>query len=101
MAFSSASACASVSGAGSAIGRLRGDAARHDGLDQRAARGRADDGQHVRSSAASDADVAGNELGGVLEFGQRLVGGHQHGELPVACGWRSGGEVQAFLTSSS
>jgi hypothetical protein len=46
------------------------DAARHDAVDQRAARGLADHRQHVRFVGGVDADVAGHEFGGVLKLGQ-------------------------------
>ncbi len=55
------------------------DAARHDGVDQGAARGLTDDRQHQRFVGLADADVAGNELAGVFEFIQGFYRGHQHG----------------------
>jgi hypothetical protein len=63
MAFSSASAAASVMARHRHGGAAR-DAARHDAVDQRAARGLADHRQHVRFVGGIDADVAGNEFGG-------------------------------------
>jgi hypothetical protein len=68
MALSSASAAASVGG-GRSMGALR-DAARHDGVDQRAARGLADDGQHGLLVLGRQADVAGDEFAGVFKIVQ-------------------------------
>ena len=61
MPRSSASASASPSGAGSRIGAARAIDARHELVDQRAPRRRADRRQHVRLVVGVDADVAGDE----------------------------------------
>ena len=97
MAFSSASACASVSGGGQRHRLAARDGARHDGVDQRAARRRADHRQHVLLVGGIGPDVAGDEFGGVLELAERLQGGHQHGWLPG--GREAGG--QSVLSSAS
>ena len=57
------------------------DAARHDGLDQRAPRRGADGAEHLPLVGSRRADVAGDELGSVLEFGEGGEGGHQHGSI--------------------
>jgi hypothetical protein len=72
--------------------------ARHDRLDQRRARRAADSRQHVLLVVGVDTEVAGGELGGVLEFGERLVGRHQHG---VFRGGQGADQDLAFLTSRS
>ena len=65
---------------GSCIGCAARDAARHDGLDQRAPRGRADRPTAcARSSSASGPMWRAANSDGVLEFVERLQGGHQHG----------------------
>jgi len=64
------------------------DGARHDGLDQGSARGRANHPQHVLFIRGTDANVAGNELRMVFQFVQGFGGGHEHGE---AFGWQGSG----------
>jgi hypothetical protein len=81
MDFNSASAWASVSAARQLHGRLAGDGARHDGFDQGAARSSTNGGKHQVLVLLGNADVAGDEFALVFEFGQRLVGRHQHGGL--------------------
>jgi hypothetical protein len=61
------------------------DGARHDGVDECAARGLANHGQHVGFIRRVDADVAGQEFGGVLQRGQGQSGGQGGGH-----GGRSG-----------
>jgi hypothetical protein len=61
------------------------DGARHDAVDEGAARGLADHRQHVRFVGRVDADVAGQELGGVFECGQGQGGGHLHGGTSLEC----------------
>jgi hypothetical protein len=84
MALSSASAAASVTGGGQVHGLAARDGARHDAVDQRAARGLADHRQHVGFVRGVDADVAGMNSAGFRDRGQgagrRL---HQHGRAPV------------------
>jgi hypothetical protein len=75
----------------------RGDRRRDDRLDQRPARAGADRLRASSPSARVDADVAGDELGGVLELGERLLADiSMAGSVGAAVESR-----QAFLTSSS
>jgi hypothetical protein len=54
------------------------DRARHDAVDQRAARSLADDGQHVGFVCRFDADMAGDELAVVFKVAEGAGGLHQH-----------------------
>ena len=64
------------------------DGTRHDAVHQRAARGLADDRQHVLLVRLADADVAGDELGGVFQLAKRPGSLHQHGgSVFLAAGW--------------
>ena len=54
------------------------DRCRHELVDQRAPRRGADHRQHARLVVGVDADVAGDELAGAFELGERLQGGHEH-----------------------
>jgi hypothetical protein len=61
------------------------DGARHDAVDEGAARGLADHRQHVRFVGRVDADVAGQEFTRVFERGQGQGGGHLHGGTSLEC----------------
>ncbi len=67
-------------------GQVHGPAAayggRHDGIHQRRARCRADDGQHVRFIRSRQSDMARHEFMGVFQGRKAVAGGrrrHQHG----------------------
>ena len=68
-------------GRGQVHGLRAGDAARHDGFNQGAARGLTDHAQHVLFVGSADADVACDEFGRVFEVAKRAEGGHQHAWL--------------------
>jgi hypothetical protein len=71
------------------------DRARHDRIDQRLARCRADHRQHVPLLIGIGADVAGGKQVGVFEFGERRAGRHQHG------GWGRGNRGEGGRRSQS